>query len=154
MRQQCCMALASFASGNGRHSLRKDAVAVDSNTTRSIRTGMQAANLLTAIAAPCCQTSSRGGSCGHVQSLINSCIRHQGNSHRQVSAHKIGGYQHNQKQPGTAGEPSTHLLVMLPRRVLCALQQVVPQDTANDWFRFTSRPHEYWDHRATKQVPV
>jgi hypothetical protein len=35
---------------------------------------------------------------------------------------------------------------------LCPLQQVAPEATANDWFRFTARPHEYWDHRATKQA--
>lgn len=32
------------------------------------------------------------------------------------------------------------------------LPQVIPEATANDWFRFTARPHEYWDHRATKQA--
>lgn len=29
---------------------------------------------------------------------------------------------------------------------------MVPEDAANDWFRFSSRPHEYWDHRVTKKV--
>ncbi len=31
-------------------------------------------------------------------------------------------------------------------------EQVVPAASANDWFRFASRPHQYWDHRASKQV--
>ena len=94
-----------------------------------------------ASSASACEHRNRSGSDAKPE---DECIRKRGAGELLRSA------------TGCSIRVHTRRSALVSSIVTCALHvaqpQVVPEATANDWFRFTARPHEYWDHRATKQV--